>query len=63
MDKTNKKIKEIYAKFKKDLVIETFAGIPEGKKLPEDSKKIGEFFAEWAKTRRPRKSESMGCTC
>jgi len=51
VDKTNKKIKEIYAKFKKDVVIETYAGIPEGKKLPEDPKKVGEFFAEWAKTR------------
>src|SRR5437879_3736831 len=51
VDKANKKIKEIYSKFKKDLVIETYAGIPEGKKLPEDPKKIGEFFAEWSKSR------------
>jgi hypothetical protein len=51
VDKANKKIKEIYSATKKDLVIETYPGIPEGKKLPEDKNKIGEFFAEWAKAR------------
>jgi hypothetical protein len=52
VDKANKKIKEIYSKFKKDVIIETYAGVPEGKKLPEDPKKKGEFFDEWAKSRQ-----------
>jgi hypothetical protein len=58
VDKANKKIKEIYAKSRKDLVIETYAGVPEGKKLPEDPKKKGEFFDEWAKSRL----EELGVT-
>ncbi len=56
VEKANKKIKEIYSSSKKDLVIETYATVPEGKKLPEDKNKLGEFFAEWAKAR----SEELG---
>jgi uncharacterized membrane protein YgcG len=56
VDKANKKIKEIYSKSRKDLVIETYASVPEGKKVPEDPKKRAEFFDEWARSR----SEELG---
>jgi hypothetical protein len=51
LDKANKRIKEIYAHARKDLVIETYAAVPEGKKVPEDKNKKEEFFAEWASAR------------
>jgi hypothetical protein len=51
LEKANKKIKEIYSSSKKDLVIETYAAVPEGKEAPEDAKKRGEFFKGWAEAR------------
>jgi uncharacterized membrane protein YgcG len=51
IDKANKKIKEIYSTSKKDLIIETYPSVPEGKTLPDDAKKRGEFFKEWARAR------------
>jgi hypothetical protein len=51
LDKANKKIKEIYRGARKDVVIETYAAPPEGKKVPDDPKKRLEFYREWADAR------------
>jgi hypothetical protein len=58
LGKANKKVKEIYDKYKKDVVVETFAAVPADlkKKLEdlEDKKKAkgrAEFFGEWAQAR------------
>lgn len=51
LEKANKKVKQIYEEYGKDVVIETFAAIPADleKKYKEVGKK--EFFADWARTR------------
>jgi hypothetical protein len=51
LDKANKKIKDIYRAARKDVVIETYAAVPEGKKVPEEPKKKMEFFRDWARAR------------
>jgi hypothetical protein len=54
-EKANKQIQEIYRKYKRDLVIETYPGVPAGKedrlKTPEDRDR---FFLEWARERAGR---------
>jgi uncharacterized protein len=56
LDKANKKVREVYADTGIDLVIETFAAIPEG--LKEEYEKLGKdkFFLEWAR----RRGEELG---
>jgi uncharacterized protein len=51
LDKANRKIKQIYQRFEKDVVIETFAAIPADleKKYKEEEK--APFFNEWARKR------------
>src|SRR3954453_5044068 len=51
LDKANRKIKQIYQRFQKDVVIETFAAIPTDleKKYKEEEK--ARFFNEWARKR------------
>jgi uncharacterized membrane protein YgcG len=51
LQKADKKIREIYAKYRKDVVVETYAAPPEGKAVPEDREKRAEFFREWAEKR------------
>jgi uncharacterized membrane protein YgcG len=51
LEKADKMIKEIYRKFKKDVVVETYAEVPAdlAKKLEDKGEKA--FFAEWASQR------------
>ena len=51
LEKADKKIREIYAKYRKDVVVETYMSPPEGKALPEDREKRAEFYREWAEKR------------
>jgi hypothetical protein len=51
LEKANKKVRDIYANYKKDVVIETYTAVPEGKTVPEDPNKRGAFFTEWAQSR------------
>src|SRR5262245_5155181 len=58
LDKANKKVRELYGKYKKDVVVETFAAVPADMKkkleeLEEKKKDKGraEFFDDWAKDR------------
>ena len=51
LDKADKKIKEIYNRFGKDVVVETFPAIPAA--LEEKYKELGrkKFFTDWAQAR------------
>lgn len=51
LEKANKKVRQIYEEYGRDVVVETFAAIPADleKKYKDMGKK--EFFAEWARTR------------
>ena len=52
--KANEQIREIKQKFKKDLLIETFPSVPEGKEEEATSKDLDvkkRFFATWARQR------------
>ena len=51
LEKADKKIREIYAKYRKDVVVETYPAAPEGKTVPEEKEKRAKFFREWAETR------------
>jgi hypothetical protein len=51
LEKANKKIKEIYQNYKKDVVIETFAAIPSDLEKKFKDKKKEDFFREWAESR------------
>ena len=54
MTKANEQIREIKQKFKKDLLIETFPSVPEGKEEEATSKDLDvkkRFFATWARQR------------
>jgi hypothetical protein len=51
LEKADKKVREIYAKYRKDVVVETYMSPPEGKALPEDREKRAEFYREWAEKR------------
>ena len=51
LEKADKKVREIYAKYRKDVVVETYTAPPEGKALPEDREKRAEFYREWAEKR------------
>src|SRR5689334_19245154 len=51
LDRANKKIKEIYRRYDKDVQVDTVAGVPES--LQDKLKKAGkeEFFLGWARER------------
>jgi hypothetical protein len=51
VEKANKKIREIYSTYKKDVVIETYAAIPADLEKKFKDKGKAEFFKEWAQTR------------
>jgi hypothetical protein len=51
VEKANKKIREIYSTYKKDVVIETYAAIPADLEKKFKDKGKAEFFKEWAATR------------
>jgi hypothetical protein len=51
LEKANKRVKDAYRVTKKDLVIETYATVPEGKKVPEEKNKREELFKAWVNER------------
>jgi hypothetical protein len=51
LEKADKKVRETYAKYRKDVVVETYMAPPEGKAVPEDKEKRAEFYREWAEKR------------
>jgi hypothetical protein len=51
VEKANKKIREIYSTYRKDVVIETYAAIPADLEKKYKEKGKAEFFKEWAEAR------------
>lgn len=51
LEKANKKIKDIYDRFRKDVVIETFPAIPDDLETKYKDMERKKFFTEWATTR------------
>jgi hypothetical protein len=51
LEKANKKVREVYQTYRKDLVIETYPAVPADLEKKFKEKKKAEFFEEWAQAR------------